>query len=320
MSLRINDEAPTSLRRRPRVRSTSTSGSGNQWAILFLTEGFHPGVHHRAGLHGAHQARVRQAPHEDHRLERGLGGRPQEVVQRHRDQGAAPNYPMLGDSGLQVAKLYDMLPASVFGRREGAHPGGTTPRCGRCSSSPGQEDQAHPDVPDDDRAQLSTSCCACWIPSSSRPSTRWRPPRTGSRGRTSSSPDPSATRMRRSSSRRAGKRPSLTCGSPSSRSRRPGLLSGPAGSPLSAVFFRRRGGGVVLDRPRGLGALEPRLIGLQRPALPLPRQGGARLGLRLLPCFPHPVFDRGFASRKMARCSVVDLCQCLAPARASMPG
>src|ERR1700709_1409829 len=30
-------------------------------------------------------------------------------------QGAAPNYPMIGDSDFKVAKLYDMLPASVSG-------------------------------------------------------------------------------------------------------------------------------------------------------------------------------------------------------------
>jgi len=30
-------------------------------------------------------------------------------------QGAAPNYPMIGDADFKVAKLYDMLPASVSG-------------------------------------------------------------------------------------------------------------------------------------------------------------------------------------------------------------
>jgi len=34
-------------------------------------------------------------------------------------QGHAPNYPMIGDSDLNVAKLYDMLPASLEGSSKG---------------------------------------------------------------------------------------------------------------------------------------------------------------------------------------------------------
>jgi len=34
-------------------------------------------------------------------------------------QGAAPNYPMIGDPDLQVAKLYDMLPASAGDSSDG---------------------------------------------------------------------------------------------------------------------------------------------------------------------------------------------------------
>jgi alkyl hydroperoxide reductase subunit AhpC len=34
-------------------------------------------------------------------------------------QGHAPNYPMIGDSDLAVAKLYDMLPAATGGSSEG---------------------------------------------------------------------------------------------------------------------------------------------------------------------------------------------------------
>lgn len=37
-------------------------------------------------------------------------------------QGAAPNYPMIGDTDLQVAKLYDMLPESESGSAEGRTP------------------------------------------------------------------------------------------------------------------------------------------------------------------------------------------------------
>ena len=34
-------------------------------------------------------------------------------------QGAAPNYPMIGDPDLQIAKLYDMLPAETTGAASG---------------------------------------------------------------------------------------------------------------------------------------------------------------------------------------------------------
>ena len=37
-------------------------------------------------------------------------------------QGAAPNYPMIGDSDLKVSKLYGMLPASVAGDSAGRTP------------------------------------------------------------------------------------------------------------------------------------------------------------------------------------------------------
>ncbi|GGX81005.1 peroxidase [Litchfieldella qijiaojingensis] len=37
-------------------------------------------------------------------------------------QGTAPNYPMIGDETLEVAKLYDMLPADLEGTAEGRTP------------------------------------------------------------------------------------------------------------------------------------------------------------------------------------------------------
>ena len=47
-------------------------------------------------------------------------------------QGHAPNYPIIGDDDLKVAKLYDMLPAS---EAPASAPRRTTRRCARCSSS-----------------------------------------------------------------------------------------------------------------------------------------------------------------------------------------
>lgn len=40
----------------------------------------------------------------------------------HETQGVAPNYPMIGDPELKVAKLYGMLPAETPGTAEGRTP------------------------------------------------------------------------------------------------------------------------------------------------------------------------------------------------------
>ena len=42
-------------------------------------------------------------------------------------QGAAPNYPMIGDPNLAVAKLYDMLPADAGETSEGRTPANNAP-------------------------------------------------------------------------------------------------------------------------------------------------------------------------------------------------
>ena len=49
-------------------------------------------------------------------------------------QGFAPNYPMIGDTDLKIAKLYGMLPASASANVEGARRP-TIRRCATCSSS-----------------------------------------------------------------------------------------------------------------------------------------------------------------------------------------
>src|SRR5215211_5010012 len=37
-------------------------------------------------------------------------------------QGVAPNYPMIGDADLKIAKLYDMLPSEAYGDAKGRTP------------------------------------------------------------------------------------------------------------------------------------------------------------------------------------------------------
>src|SRR5688500_15666817 len=54
---------------------------------VFTPQGLYAGVHHRVGLHGAAQARVRQTRHEGHRPERGSGRESRAMGERH--QGVA---------------------------------------------------------------------------------------------------------------------------------------------------------------------------------------------------------------------------------------
>jgi len=122
MTIRINDEAPD-------FTADSTEGKiqfhqwiGDHWAILFShPKDFTPVCTTELG----YMARLK--PEFDQRNTKiiGLSGDPVADHQRwagdiKETQGHAVNYPMIGDSDLQVAKLYDMLPAS-------ATPGKRTP-------------------------------------------------------------------------------------------------------------------------------------------------------------------------------------------------
>ncbi len=83
---------------------------------VLAPQGFHPGLHDRAGLHGEDQAEFDK---------RGVKiiGLSVDPVDRHagwaadikETQGFEPNYPMIGDVDFNVSKLYGMLPAAVSG-------------------------------------------------------------------------------------------------------------------------------------------------------------------------------------------------------------
>jgi len=137
MSLRINDEAPNFTAQTTQGPIDFHQWIGNQWAILFShPKDFTPVCTTELGYMARIKPEFDKRKHQDHRLERGLGGGPQEMVQRHRgDPGRRTQLPMIGDADFKVAKLYDMLPASVSGDAKARTPA-TTPRCGRCSSSP----------------------------------------------------------------------------------------------------------------------------------------------------------------------------------------
>ena len=121
MSLRINDEAPN-------FTATTTQGVinfhewiGNGWAILFShPKDFTPVCTTELGY------MAKLAPEFAKRNTKIIGLSVDPVDNHNRwvkdieeTQGHAPNYPMIGDTDLAVAKLYNMLPADEAGTSEG---------------------------------------------------------------------------------------------------------------------------------------------------------------------------------------------------------
>ena len=117
MSLRIGDEAPN-------FQAQTTEGAidfhqwiGDKWAILFShPKDFTPVCTTELGT------MARMKPEFDKRNTKiiGLSADPVDDHRRwakdiEETQGAAVNYPMIGDPDLKVAKLYDMLPADAAG-------------------------------------------------------------------------------------------------------------------------------------------------------------------------------------------------------------
>ena len=121
MSLRINDEAPN-------FSAATTQGTinfhdwiGNSWAILFShPKDFTPVCTTELG----YMAKLEPEFKKRNCKVIGLSVDP---VDNHKKwandiqetQGHAVNYPMIGDSDLAVAKLYNMLPANEAGTSEG---------------------------------------------------------------------------------------------------------------------------------------------------------------------------------------------------------
>jgi alkyl hydroperoxide reductase subunit AhpC len=121
MSLRINDEAPN-------FTATTTQGKinfhewmGNGWAILFShPKDFTPVCTTELG----YMAKLEPEFTKRNCKIIGLSVDPVDNHQRwlndiEETQGAAVHYPMIGDSDLAVAKLYNMLPAEEAGTSEG---------------------------------------------------------------------------------------------------------------------------------------------------------------------------------------------------------
>ena len=124
MTLQINDIAPD-------FEATTTDGPlklydwmGDSWAVLFShPKDFTPVCTTELG----YMAKLK--PEFDKRNTK-IIGLSVDPVDSHKKwaadieetQGHAPNYPMIGDPELKIAKLYGMLPASTAGTSEGRTP------------------------------------------------------------------------------------------------------------------------------------------------------------------------------------------------------
>jgi thioredoxin-dependent peroxiredoxin len=124
MSLRIGSTAPDFTAQTTQGTINFHEWIGDSWAILFShPRDFTPVCTTELG----YMARLKP---EFDRLNTKIIGLSVDPVDNHekwaRDieetQGAAPNYPLIWDSDLAVAKLYDMLPAEETGTAEGRTP------------------------------------------------------------------------------------------------------------------------------------------------------------------------------------------------------
>jgi len=121
MSLRINDEAPNFTIDTTQGRINFHDWIGDGWAILFshpkdftpvcTTElGYMAGLKPQFDARGCKIIGLSVDPVSDHT-------RWQKDIEE--TQGHAVTYPLIGDSELTVAKLYDMLPADAGGSSQG---------------------------------------------------------------------------------------------------------------------------------------------------------------------------------------------------------
>jgi alkyl hydroperoxide reductase subunit AhpC len=121
MALRINDTAPNFEAETTEGKIDFHNWIGDGYAILFShPKDFTPVCTTELG----YMAKLK--PEFDKRNTK-IIGLSVDPVDNHKKwskdieetQGAAPNYPMIGDTELKVAKLYDMLPAETAGGAEG---------------------------------------------------------------------------------------------------------------------------------------------------------------------------------------------------------
>ena len=121
MSLRINDTAPNFTAKTTQGTINFHDWIGDSWAVLFShPKDFTPVCTTELG----YMAKIEPEFTKRNTKIIGLSVDP---VDRHHGwakdieetQGTAPNYPMIADTQLKVAKLYNMLPAEEGGTSEG---------------------------------------------------------------------------------------------------------------------------------------------------------------------------------------------------------
>jgi thioredoxin-dependent peroxiredoxin len=117
MALQIGDVAPDFVAESTEGRIRFHDWGGNSWVVLFShPKDFTPVCTTELG----YMAKIK--PEFDRRNTK-IIGLSVDAVQDHsrwasdirETQGVAPNYPIIGDATLEVAKLYGMLPASASG-------------------------------------------------------------------------------------------------------------------------------------------------------------------------------------------------------------
>ncbi len=121
MSLRINAEAPNFTAETTQGTINFHDWIGDSWAILFShPKDFTPVCTTELG----YMAKLK--PEFDKRNTKIIGLSVDPVANHARwaqdiaeTQGTAPNYPMIGDTDLAVAKLYNMLPEDLSGGSDG---------------------------------------------------------------------------------------------------------------------------------------------------------------------------------------------------------
>jgi alkyl hydroperoxide reductase subunit AhpC len=124
MALQIGDVAPDFTAQTTQGPITFHEWMGGSWAVLFShPKDFTPVCTTELG----YMAKLK--PEFDKRNTKviGLSVDPVEnhakwAVDIQETQGHAPNYPMIGDPELKIAKLYGMLPAATAGTSEGRTP------------------------------------------------------------------------------------------------------------------------------------------------------------------------------------------------------
>src|SRR4026207_1716365 len=121
MSLRIGDPAPDFTAETTQGQISFHQWLGNSWGVLFShPKDFTPVCTTELG----YMAKLK--PEFDKRNVK-ISGLSFDPVDQHskwahdieETQGTAPNYPMIGDPDLSIAKLYDMLPAETTGSSTG---------------------------------------------------------------------------------------------------------------------------------------------------------------------------------------------------------